>query len=66
MSRPGVPMSWPAEKCGPAPVKTMQPMASSSMACWKARSSAKVISAFWALRKRGRFIVTTATGPRVS
>src|SRR4051812_8682819 len=59
-------MSWPAEKCFPAPARTITFTASSSTARWKARSRAYVIREFCALRYSGRSMVTTAVAPRPS
>ncbi len=60
MSRPGVPMSWPALKCLPAPRSTITLTPSSSTARRRPASSAYVICEFCALWKSGRFIVRVA------
>lgn len=60
-SRPGLPISWPAEKCLPAPVRTMTRSVPSSVARRNALSSAHVICEFCALLKPGRFKVIHAT-----
>ena len=65
-SSSGLPRSWPAEKCAPAPATMMTRVASSCDAARNASSSSRIITRLWALSTSGRFAVMRSTAPSFS
>ena len=59
----GLPRSWPAEKCLPAPARMMTRTASSSTARRKASSSSSSRMRLWAFSTSGRLVVIFRTAP---